>query len=69
MIEINMIVHLTCNKGICTFADSIVQQEVACSATDGHTLNRTLQQFVALCTLYTKLTLDQLDEVLSRQSL
>jgi len=41
--EILVIMHLTCDEGISTLADSLVQQEITSPAAYGYTLNRTAQ--------------------------
>ena len=40
--EVLVIVHLARYEGVSTLTESIEQQEVTSSATDGHTLNGTL---------------------------
>ena len=53
--KVLMIVHLASDKGIGTLTDGVRQQEIACSATNSHLADRSLQQFVALGTLTVEL--------------
>ena len=60
--KVLMIVHLASDKGIGTLTDGVRQEKIACSATNSHLADRSLQQFVALGTLYVKLGFHQFNE-------
>jgi hypothetical protein len=61
--EVLVIVHLARYEGVSTLTESIGQQEVTSSATDGHTLDGTLQQFVTLGALNLKPALYKLHKL------
>ena len=60
--EILVVVHLARDEGVGTVGNGVVEQEVACTAADGHTADRPLQQLVTHDALNAELTLHKLQE-------
>ena len=63
MTKIEMIMHFTCYKSICTHCYSLVQQKITGTTTKGNSMNRTRERLIMLQTLYTKHRLNLLQKI------
>ena len=50
--EILVVMHLTRNKGVSTCFYGVVEQEITCTTTDRHLLDRALQQLITSSALH-----------------
>ena len=69
MAEILMIVHLACDKGVCSLCNCLRQEERACASADGNGLDGTAQKLIALHTLDIKRALQHQHKVVGGKRL